>query len=808
MKTLCLQRINKDIKEINKSPLEGIGIISLDNDPMKYVVNIKIMSGVYEGYFLQLLLTISDNYPIKPPKILIYPGQNFDNIYHHHIFRSDLKDEKNRHFNKFCFDLLDNDFMSTSSENSGWNPSYTISTLLLQVQTFLSKPDFPTGYIPPKEKIDELMNSMNNYEKTFTIKNENNEEIIKVHTWKNPYPEIYFKNDNNINEIKEDKNYNFLKEVKEDLTCFISRLNYVDDKNILLGYPIKRLGNNYLIPIPEILSYESYIQELSKDNKNNNNNLDYNFILETINVDNFVSSFINHLKSCNSNGINEQIIKEIKNSVREIIFNRYNYKYNYFFGQNYSIRDVFFKSANNEFFNSWLPIYINKEHFEKNKITILNYFSILKFGNSGLKQYDFHPQYIFEIMPTILSCMIKKMTIQKFSSAFLKCFFQNILLFKRLEKIYNTIFIKYQKFYLYKKINKLLKGETNFDIKKELLELLILFFYCDNEIKPEMKERIKDYINKLKNTLFFILFEKDIEDKYSFYNQKLLIQDLKRKKLFDKIVDIIFIDSGFLLLNNEQSILSLSEILRNKIIKKMNTNFKELYGNLSLEIKLKIRNILINEVNFSNYIDLDSINHFINNNNNIIDKPLFNYLSRSYEFISTFEFIREKVLNKDFLNDLENNFGIYLNNESFIEELNKKMKNCENIDTIISNYFGYKNLSSIKNLIQLHSLDFIMSPDYLYIKYNRKDELNYNINIVVEHIDNIKRIIISKDIYNILEKEKKIYKLKNKIIFNKKEIVKDKIIKKIKRDRINIKRSYNKTFNKSKKHYKHINIRR
>ena len=49
MKNLCLQRITKDLKEITNSPLEGIGIASIDNDPKKYVVNMRIMSGVYEG---------------------------------------------------------------------------------------------------------------------------------------------------------------------------------------------------------------------------------------------------------------------------------------------------------------------------------------------------------------------------------------------------------------------------------------------------------------------------------------------------------------------------------------------------------------------------------------------------------------------------------------------------------------------------------------------------------------------------------------------------------------------------------------
>ena len=35
-KALAIKRINKDIKEITKYPIEGIGIVSIDNDPMKY----------------------------------------------------------------------------------------------------------------------------------------------------------------------------------------------------------------------------------------------------------------------------------------------------------------------------------------------------------------------------------------------------------------------------------------------------------------------------------------------------------------------------------------------------------------------------------------------------------------------------------------------------------------------------------------------------------------------------------------------------------------------------------------------------
>lgn len=180
-RSLALKRISKDIKEINQNPIEGIGISSIENDPMKYVVNIKLMTGPYKAYCIQLLLTFPDSYPSKPPKMLIYPDQAIDGQYHHHIFGDILTDENNHYFKKFCFDLLDNDFMSTKDENSGWNPSYTISSILLQVQNFISDPDMP-GFIPQQYQIKQLFDSMKTYKRKFRIINEQGKEEIIVHT--------------------------------------------------------------------------------------------------------------------------------------------------------------------------------------------------------------------------------------------------------------------------------------------------------------------------------------------------------------------------------------------------------------------------------------------------------------------------------------------------------------------------------------------------------------------------------------------------------------------------------------------------
>ena len=153
-RTIALKRIANDMKDLAKCPLEGIGIAPIGNESMKFVVNIELMMGIYEGYKVQLLLIISDEYPVKPPKVLIYPGQ-MKSFVHHHVFITSY--ENIYGYRKMCINFLDNDFgMNTNEEHSGWNPAYSISTILLQVQNFLSDPDLPKGHFPEKKKLRNL----------------------------------------------------------------------------------------------------------------------------------------------------------------------------------------------------------------------------------------------------------------------------------------------------------------------------------------------------------------------------------------------------------------------------------------------------------------------------------------------------------------------------------------------------------------------------------------------------------------------------------------------------------------------------
>ena len=692
-KALAIKRINKDIKEINKSPIEGIGIASIDNDPMKYVVNIRLMMGIYEGYCLQLLLTFSDNYPTKPPKILIFPDQAISNEYHHHIFPDSLKDENGHYFKKFCFDLLDNDFMNINEEHTGWNPSYSISSLLLQVQNFISDPDLPINHLPNNSKIEELMKSMDNYKRKFIIEDENGKSEI-IHEWKNPYPKMYSKKikKEEKNEIKSENNDKNLQIIKDNLTCFMLKLNYIDDPEILLGYPIlqkKGLGKDKieLYPIPELLTYEGFMAQIDKQDSK----LDYYF-------------------------------------------------------------NTKFKSANNEYYNYWVPIYIDKNHYLKNRTAILNSFSIIKYGPRGIKEYDFKPEQIIEILPIILNKMIIGMFNgqSSISSAFIRCYFHYVLLFKKLSIEFKNEFITY----LNHKLNLIHKNHYNANkhIIPDIGDFLVSLFFCDGNTKNEKMEKMwfclfEEFVTR---QIFWMLynggeienifdeikieFEKE-EDKNEYINQiKLIkentykeyikngscfiniddnnafIEDLKNEKLYEKIIDA-FIPGIYD-----------KKYLRKEKQNKINENFSQEFNKSPLFIKKEIINILVTKnEDYYDYFELSEngekqyesktdilINRFnekikkskgynqiiynllfSDKNKNLLEKFVENaYKSqRGNNLLLITFFAQKKIEEEGSIEKLEKNYGIYLEVDNFIKEMKQKLEEVKSYNQLFK-YVG------------------------------------------------------------------------------------------------------------------------
>jgi len=815
-KLISMKRIEKDINEIRKHPIKGIGIIQYENDFMKYVVNIQLLTGIYEGYCLQLLLTFTEYYPVKPPKILIFPNQSFDNSYHHHIFND------SEGFKKFCFDLLDNDFLNINEKNTGWNPSYSISSLLLQVQNFLSDPDFGPYHITSDYKIKYLFDSMKDYVKIF--KNENGEEI--VHTWDNPYPPIfgYEKGNNKIkeekkgnikirdlidfndskdlienlyNEMLSNKNSNNnngnnllnyspnmstfvpfldllkketkddlinneeikieekkiieekeitsyikeeiiikiiskieqeklkeeqerqkkleqerqakakkLEEIKQNLTCFILRVNIIDDKDICLGYPLKQieaLGNKIeCVPIPEILSYEGYISQIAKQ-------------------DGKLDDYFN----------------------------------------------VSFKAGNNDYYNYWLPIYINEEHFQRNKILILNSFSVLKFGARGQKEYDFKPEHIFEYLPNLLNKMVCAMFNEKsyMSEAYIRCYFQYLLLFKKLIQEFKQEFDKY----LNEILNLIVKYKyvVNKTIVPDLGNLYMLLYFSDNEIDDKIwkvlfEESIirkmywtfhfggneskcraifnnydynsKDLSKKLldlmkKQNLFYYEFLEDFKEDKIYQKEKIqclfsnkeinseenndnndnniipkkgLFNECMEKNIFEKIVEIIAKEYSKkpknlddLFSNKKNSKKKIDEKTKNEIKNKLIDEFPHLYKNIcSSASQNKIDDLLLKNINLYKYCAQDLKNFQLepedylgtNQVDTLLEKidkkhhleivyKLYDVSKDNLLLITTLA--QMKMNQKGFLSQLEQNYGVYMNIEDLMKEINQKIKDVK-----------------------------------------------------------------------------------------------------------------------------------
>ena len=679
-KALAMKRINKDIKEIMKSPVEGIGIISLDNNPMKYIVNMQLMIGLYKGYCIQLLLTFNDNYPTKPPKILIFPNQGIDGQYHHHIFQDITKDENGKHFKKFCFDLLDNDFMSTSVEHSGWNPSYTICSLILQVQNFLCDPDMPESHFPNKEKISQLMKSMDTYQKIFYIKNDNNDTEKIIHTWEKPYPEIFFKKNEkentNANKIENGKR---LEQINDNLTCFMLKLNYIDDPDILLGYPIVQNKTGYLkqkielYPIPELLTYDGYMAQIGKQES----------------------------------------------------------KLDFYFNTN-------FKSANNEFYNYWVPIYIDEKHYKKNRTAILNSFSIIKYGPRGIKEYDFKPEQIFEILPIILNKMIIGMFNGKsiISTAFIRCYFQYVLLFKKLCLEFEKEYLEY----LNHKLSIIAKKKYNIDksIIPDIGNFFMLIFFSNRDTHtPKMKKMWYCLFEEFFTLHMFWIFHSDenrykikdlIVEKfingdylkknyqkkiYDYFETKLIKefnQEMMKSGVYEEIIDIICSDKDILSAFDWKKKFSKDkkltrDDLKNSVKDSLTKDISKIYE-CSDKGKEKIFQELCSNINVLTYLNKDIIDIFDENelytsfqvdklltrlkrkNINIDDilEICYNSQRGNSLLLITF-FAQKKIEEKGFIEELEKNYGIYLDVDVFIKEMKDKLKEIKSFNGLYE-YIG------------------------------------------------------------------------------------------------------------------------
>jgi hypothetical protein len=497
-----------------------------------------------------------------------------------------------------------------------------------------------------------------------------------------------------------------MEKIKQNLTCSVLKTNYIDDPKILLGYPIVHSKSRFnpnkieLYPIPEMLSYEGFIGLVG----NQEDKLEHYF-------------------------------------------------------------DTHFKSSNSQNYNCWIPVYINKEHYENNKTHVLNSFSIIKYGPEGKKEYDFKPQQIFEILPIVLNKMIIGMFNGKveISSAFIISYFQYVLLFKKLSLEFEEDNLEY----LNRKLS--LIYDNNYNIDKKIIpdigNFFMILFYCNKDTHEESMKKMwnclfEEFLARqmswlfhgdetkkkmkrlvLKNIVDFdetclTKFENDPGFKMRHIDK--FNDDLNKLKLFDQVVDIISKDEKYL-----NSLLIRTDNTRDYVVKRMAINFKSLFNQCSDEAKNELKKIIKDNLHFYDYFEYDIKNELYDNykvseifknekisNEDEIIKYAYESQRGNQLLLITF-FAQKKIEEKGFLEELEKNYGVYLDVDNFIQEMNKKLDEIKSIKKLfefIGCDFG-KDKTEIELMIEAY--DRAKEKGYLQAidnsrTRNSRDNININ----------------------------------------------------------------------------------
>lgn len=336
LKSKAIVRLMRDLKELQDHPLPGIAVcIPRPEYPLELLANIKIMEGPFKDFIVPLEILIPTAYPFKGPSAYLVLGFPLTYPYHEHIRAGSI-----------CVDLLTNfSYMYHSSVigRSGWAPSYTLATTLLQLQVFIADPDLPS-YLPKltKNTLAELFEKVKQFKHPIRISS--NE--VKIHSYTDPYPPF---EETPTPEIRKDDINDKESAAKNRLCCSFSRASVFDESKPTLGYPLNvqedQFGRFWPSPVLEMLSYDT-----------------------------FQGNFTAY----------SDVLKQ---------------RYRLHEGQDQAT----FYSTFGEPYNAWIPIYISAEHYKNGKEHLMRAFRIFKYGFEAKDNDVFDPNIVLEVLPNIIN---------------------------------------------------------------------------------------------------------------------------------------------------------------------------------------------------------------------------------------------------------------------------------------------------------------------------------------------------------------------------------------------------------------------
>jgi hypothetical protein len=368
------------------------------------------------------------------------------------------------------------------------------------------------------------------------------------------------------------------------------------------------------------------------------------------------------------------------------------------------------KAANNQYFNNWLPIYVNEAHYLKNLETIKNAIKTIK------NETQFTPEQIFDILPIILNKMIIGIFSGKsiISTSYITCYFHYVLLFKRLCREYQEEFNTY----VDKRLNLITMNdyEVNKKIVPDIGDFFMLVFLSNKDMSsPEMKKiktvlveeflirqiywifhgpdcqsTMRDLVSalnnivKLNDDVYLEKFHNDPNFKMRYLD--IFNKELHNKNIYNKVINTIANDKNFLW-NYQNNFYYAKRSAENRITQ----SFKKLYNECSDWGRNKLNNLIKENMRFGDFFiedekdiraglyDACQVNEILKGNDEntpqMRDVLKYAYESQKGNQLLLITFL---VLNKlgeqGFMEELEKNYGIYVEVDSFFLEMKKKLK--------------------------------------------------------------------------------------------------------------------------------------
>ena len=264
---------------------------------------------------------------------------------------------------------------------------------------------------------------------------------------------------------------------------------------------------------------------------------------------------------------------------------------------------------------------------------------------------------------------------------------------------------------------------------------------CKNKMKNLiMKNNIDD--TKLLDKIYLIKFETDPDFKMRYLD--IFNKELHKLGIFDDIVNILSNDSAILWQYNYNSYLTKSTVTY-----RMTTSFKRLFNECTPESRNKLKEIIYEKMNFSIFFEVElnkmkediyneyKVEEFLSDKNIKNIDEILEYAFQSQRgnqlLIITF-FAQKKIEENNFLENLEKNYGVYVEIDDFVKEMKQKLKEIKSIKQLyeyIGSDFG-KGKSELELIIEGYKRakqkGYIREKNDMKINNNYNNNFNYNQN--------------------------------------------------------------------------------